>query len=76
MVLIVLAPGPDDKLPVGIDHYIQNDRPAADLAIFNVALLGNGIVNQYRDFLTTVRTTDRVLGEFRHGAVAVYSSSK
>jgi hypothetical protein len=75
MALIVLAPGPDDKLPVGIDHYIQNDGPAADLAIFYVALLGNGIVNQYRDFLTAVRAADGVLGEFGHSITSVARSA-
>ncbi len=69
--ILVLAPDADNNIPVNINRHIQNDGSATDLAVLNVALLGNRIVDQDGDGLTAVRATDCLLCNFGHGSASV-----
>ena len=62
--LFVLAPGQDSHSTVRSNRHIEHDGPATDLTIFNVALLGQRVVDHYRDGLAAVGAGYCLFGKF------------
>ena len=64
--LLVLAPRKGDDIPIRGNRHIKYDRAAANLAVLDILLLWQGVVDQDGDGLTTVRASDCLFVEFRH----------
>ena len=64
VALFVLAACRNADITVYVYADIEHDRSTAHLAVFNITLFGQGIVNQYGDAFSTVRATDEFFAEF------------
>lgn len=53
-VLLIIIRDIYGWITVVVQSYIEIDRPATYLAIFNIALIGYGAINQYFNRLTAI----------------------
>jgi len=64
--LLVLAPGNDRNIPIRRNRHIKHDRATTDLAILDVLLLWQGVVDQDGDGLAAIGASNRLFVELRH----------
>ena len=66
ILLLILTPRRHRDVPIQVNGHVQDDRPATDLAIFDVALLGQRIVHQNGYRFAAIGAADVGLRDFGH----------
>ena len=54
------------NVPIHINRHIQHDGPATNLAVLNVILFRQRIIDQYRYRLAAIRAADLFFRNLRH----------